>query len=89
LSRNREGLNNCDLVRGKSLTGERLAWLRNLVFLAEQVNEEVYSRENYRIHNGAMSNYDARMRIYDESLVRGLRALEEEITAYEKVDGKK
>ena len=71
------------------LVGDRLAQLRNLAFLAEQVNSEVRSRENYRIHNTAMSNYSTRMRIYDESLVRVLQALALEIAAYEEDERKR
>jgi len=67
----------------KLLRGNRLTHLRNLVFLAEQANEEIRSRENYRIHNGAMSNFNDRMRLYDESIIRVLQALAEEMTVFE------
>ena len=73
----------------KLLVGDRLARLRNLAFLAEQVNSEVRSRENYRIHNSAMTNYSTRMRIYDESLVKVLLALTQEIAAYEEGERKR
>lgn len=73
----------------KLLVGDRLARLRNLVFLAEQVNDEVISRENYRIHNAAMSNYSTRMKINDESLVRILQVLVQEMAAYEENERKR
>lgn len=67
----------------KLLRGNRLVRLRNITFLAEQVNEEIRSREGYRIHNGAMSNYIKRMRIYDESLVGILQDLSAEMRSFE------
>lgn len=76
-------------LRERLLVGDRLTRLRNLAFLAEQVNSEIVSRENYRIHNVAMSNYSTRMRIYDESLVRVLQALAREIAAYEEDESKR
>ncbi len=72
----------------KLLGNDELARLRDLVLLAEQVNDQIRSRENYRIHNGAMSNFSGRMRLYDERLVSILQALAQEIVAYEK-DGAK
>ena len=68
---------------GILLAGDRLVRLRSLAILSEQVNDEVRSRENYRIHNTAMSDYAARMKMYDELLVRTLHLLDEEIAAYE------
>ena len=48
---------------------------------ANEVNETIRSRENYRIHNGAMSNFADRMKSYDQILLekqkRSLEALEE------------
>ena len=73
----------------KLLVGDALARLRNLVFLAEQFNDEVRSRENYRIHNAAMSNYSTRMKMYDESLAGILQALVPELAAYEEDERKR
>ena len=73
----------------KLLGNDKLARLRNLVFLAEQVNDQIRSRENYRIHNETKSNFSGRMRLYDERLVSILLALAQEILAYEKDGAKK
>ncbi len=70
-------------LRGTLLAGDRLVRLRDLVFLAEQVNDEVRSRDNYRIHRSAASNYAAGMKAFDESLVRILNLLDTEMAAYE------
>lgn len=57
------------------LGGDRLLKLRNIVSLAEACNEQIRSRENYRIHNGAMSNYASRLSQYDEPLGESMLAL--------------
>ena len=46
-----------------------LAEVREISQLTDQVNETVRSRESYRIHNGAMSNYSSRMKKYDQILM--------------------
>ncbi len=70
-------------LTGILLAGDRLVRLRNLVFLAEQVNDEVRSRENYRINNTASTGLCDRMKMVDEHLVGVLQLLDEEIAAYE------
>ena len=66
------------------LRGDGLLKLRNVAALADDCNEQIRSRENYRIHNGAMSNYVDRMRLYDEPLLQSLLKLETAIGEYEK-----
>ncbi len=44
--------------------------------LTDRVNEFIRSRENFRIHNGAMTNFSSYIRIYDEALVKQNEALE-------------
>jgi hypothetical protein len=62
--------------------GNRLANLRNIASLIEQANEEIRSRENYRIYNGAMSNYTNKMQSYDENIFEALQVLAGEIAAF-------
>ncbi len=66
------------------LAGERLLKLRNVASLADGCNEQIRSRENCRMHNGAMSNFSERMRAYDEPLVQSLLALKAAIDEYER-----
>ncbi len=47
-----------------------LSEIRDLSRLSKESNETILSRENYRISNTAMSNYQNRMKIYDEILQR-------------------
>lgn len=66
-----------------ALAPDRLMKLRQAVTLAEQANEEIRSRETYRLHNGAMSNFHGHMAIYDEALLRTLEELNNAMAAYE------
>ncbi|MBE3088434.1 MAG: hypothetical protein IMZ71_04910 [Chloroflexi bacterium] len=66
------------------LRNDRLLKLRNVAALADDCNEQIRSRENYRINNGAMSNFSQRMRIYDEPLVQSLAELKTAIDEYER-----
>ncbi len=59
-----------------------LAEVREISQLTDQVNETVRSRESYRIHNGAMSNYLSRMAKYDQLLLDNNQKL---LTALEAV----
>lgn len=43
--------------------------IRNLTQLIDHTNESIRSRENYRINNGAMSNYESRLQKYDENIL--------------------
>ena len=61
---------------------ETLKNIREISQLIDGVNESIRSREIYRIHNGAMSNYFSRIKIYNqilfkqhEDLLRGLEEL--------------
>ena len=42
---------------------------RNLGQFVDNINENIRSRENYRIHNGAMSNYSSQLKMYDETIM--------------------
>jgi len=46
-----------------------LLLIRKLSLLTNEINEIIRSRENYRINNGAMSNYSDRIKLYDEILL--------------------
>src|SRR4029077_14931397 len=35
-----------------------------------RINETIRSREEYRLHNGAMSNFHSHMKLYDEDMRR-------------------
>jgi hypothetical protein len=43
--------------------------------LTNSVNETIRSRENYRIHNQAMTDYTFRMKSYDEILLKDIKTL--------------
>jgi hypothetical protein len=49
---------------------EEFVEARNMAVAIDLINETIQSRENYRISNGAMSNYDNRLKIYDDMLVQ-------------------
>lgn len=42
--------------------------LEEVAYAVARINEEISSRESYRISNGAMDNYTRRMKIYDQIL---------------------
>lgn len=43
--------------------------IRSLTQLIQYINENIRSRENYRINNGAMSNYESKLQKYDNSIL--------------------
>ena len=67
-------------------TSGKLAKLSALIAATETVNEQVRSRESYKLHNGAMDNFSRRVQIYDEMLVRSTTRMSEMIAAYEASD---
>jgi hypothetical protein len=69
-----------------ALRPDKLLRLRNVLALAEQVNEEIRSRETYRLHNGAMSNFHDHLGIYDGALLETLEELSSALTTYERDD---
>ena len=73
------------LTRGALPPGQ-LMKLRHAVSLAEQANEEIRSRETYRLHNGAMSNYHDHLAIYNAALLKTLEELRAAVAAYEGAD---
>jgi hypothetical protein len=66
------------------LQGDRLLRLRAIAAQAESCNEQIRSRENHRVHNGAMSNFASRLKLYDEALERTLMALQGTLDDYDK-----
>jgi hypothetical protein len=66
---------------GQLITSEEMTKLHELFDLAEQVNEQIRSRETFRQHNGAMTHFGSRMKIYDEDLVEAMTRLEATIMA--------
>jgi hypothetical protein len=68
---------------GAAAGPKELVKLREAVFLAEQANEEIRSRESYRIQNGAMSNFAERMSGYDNFLLKTLQELDRALVACE------
>lgn len=59
---------NCPTIFQKDT--ELLKDIRELSKLTNNFNNVIQSRESYRINNGAMSNYNAIIKIYDENLQR-------------------
>jgi len=49
------------------------------------LNETMRSKENYRIHNGAMNNYDSHMKAYADLLVEQHRQLLQAIESVNQV----
>jgi hypothetical protein len=64
---------------GDTMSPDDMTKLHELMNLTEQVNEGIRSRETFRQHNGAMSNFSSQMRIRDEGLIEDLTLLEKEI----------
>ena len=54
------------------LEGSRLLSLRTAAVRADLANEQVRSRESYRVHSSALSNFTAVLRAYDQALVETL-----------------
>jgi hypothetical protein len=55
----------------------------NLIRIAKnltEMNETIKSRQDYRINNEAMSNYNSRMKIYDDMLLHGSEELRKLLT---------
>ena len=65
----------------KFLTVEDKATLHNLYDLTERANERLRAREEFKNHNGAMSNFPSTMQIHDDELIKALNKLNEAIMA--------
>lgn len=50
--------------------------MRKISKITNEINETIQSRESYRVNNGAMTNYENRIKIYDEILLRSILQLE-------------
>ena len=50
--------------------------MRKITKLTNEINETIQSRESYRVNNGAISNYETRIKIYDEILQNSIMRLE-------------
>jgi hypothetical protein len=61
---------------------DALVKLREVIVLAEQINELVDSREFYRINNSSMDNYGERLSQYDRLLLEATARLKEASDAY-------
>lgn len=57
---------NCPIIFKKQI--ELLEDVRKISKLTNSLNKTIQSRESYRINNGAMNNYNTRVKIYDEIL---------------------
>lgn len=55
--------------------GDSLLKIRKMAQSTNEINEVIRSRENYRVHNGAMSNYSSRLKIYDQILLQHFNEL--------------
>ena len=49
---------------------DNLINIRKTSQLIDRVNETIRSRENYRINNGAMSNFNSHLKLYDQRLLQ-------------------
>lgn len=65
------------------LTQGTIASLSELVSKSEEINESIRSREHYRIHSEAMTNFHAKLQIYDQGLIHAMSALKAFIAKYE------
>lgn len=59
----------------KLTKGDTLVKIRKAAQLTDQINEQIRSRENHRINNQAMTNYNRRMKLYDETLLESIEVL--------------
>lgn len=57
----------------KLMEGDVLLKIRDMVELTEKINEVIQSRENYRIHNRASTNYGVQLQAYDNILVGNIK----------------
>lgn len=69
---------------GQVVTSDEMTKLHDVFDLIEQVNEQIRSRETFRQHNGAMTNFGSRMKIYDDDLIEVMTQLEEKIMALDR-----
>jgi hypothetical protein len=53
----------------QKLTANDLVSIRVINQMTNQINENIKSRENYRINNLAMDNYSSRLKKYDEGIL--------------------
>ena len=53
----------------KIIQFDSLTKVAGIAQITKDVNETIRSREEYRIHNGAMSNFSSRMKNYDQILL--------------------
>jgi hypothetical protein len=67
-----------DLLKNNDL----LKRLQDISSLTKSINENIYSREMYRLNNGAMSNFETRLRYYDDLILAEIEKLSIQITAF-------
>ena len=66
---------------GQLIASKEMSSLHELFDLTERINEQIRSRESFRQSNGAMTNFQSRMQIYDEVLIEEMTKLETTIFA--------
>lgn len=63
----------------KLTEGDVLLKIRKVALISERTNEQIRSRENYRIHNQAMTGYISTLRQYDKMILSSITKLEESL----------
>lgn len=56
--------------------GDVLLKIRKVALITDRTNEQIRSRENYRIHNQAMTGYISTLRLYDKMILSSIATLE-------------
>lgn len=64
------------------VTSGKLEKLNKLMSVTSVVNDQVRSREAYRLQSIAMSNFHERMKLYDQLLIEQLDILKRQISEY-------
>jgi len=57
--------------------------LHELYDLTERINERLRAREQFKVNNGAMSNFESIMKIHDDGLIKELAKLKESLQSLE------
>ncbi|MBA7503854.1 hypothetical protein ES706_02475 [subsurface metagenome] len=63
----------------KLTEGDVLLKIRKVALITDRTNEQIRSRENYRIHNQAMRGYISTLRQYDRMILSSITKLEESL----------
>lgn len=57
------------------MKGDLLIKIRDVVKYTEQINEAIQSRENFRIHNRALTSFGVQLKSYDQILVDNIKKI--------------